>query len=39
VTRGGGPRPFPEGVEGTFDLATVEQYSHGVVHLLARPKA
>lgn len=39
VTRGGGPRPFPEGVEGKFDLATVEQYSNGVVHLLARPKA
>jgi dihydrofolate reductase len=38
VTRGGGPRPFPDGVEGTFELATVEQYSNGVVHLLARPK-
>jgi dihydrofolate reductase len=38
VTRGGGPRPFPEGVQSTFDLATVEQYSNGVVHLLATPK-
>ena len=38
VTRGGGPRPFPAGVEGTFELETVEQYSNGVVHLLARPK-
>ena len=38
VTRGGGPRPFPDGVEGTFELVTVEQYSNGVMHLLARPK-
>ena len=38
VTRGRGPRPFPDGVEGTFELETVEQYSNGVVHLLARPK-
>ncbi len=38
VTRGGGPRPFPDGVEGTFELATVEQYANGVVHLLATPK-
>jgi dihydrofolate reductase len=39
VTRGGGPRPFPEGAQGTFELATVEQYSNGVVHLMATPKA
>src|SRR3954465_11535236 len=38
VTRGGGPRPFPGGAEGTLALATVEQYSNGVVPLLARPK-
>ena len=38
VTRGGGPRPFPDGVEGKFELATVEQYANGVVHLLATPK-
>ena len=38
VTRGRGPRPFPDGVEGTFELVTVEQYSNGVMHLLARPK-
>jgi dihydrofolate reductase len=38
VTRGGGPRVFPDGVEGRFDLATVEQYDNGVVHLLATPK-
>jgi dihydrofolate reductase len=37
VTRGGGPRPFPDGLQGRFELATVEQYSNGVVHLLARP--
>ena len=39
VTRGGGPRPFPDGVEGRFELATVEQYANGVVHLLATPVA
>ena len=39
VTRGGGPRPFPDAVEGKFELATVEQYANGVVHLLATPKA
>lgn len=38
VTRGGGPRPFPDRVEGRFDLATVEQYANGVVHVLAVPK-
>jgi dihydrofolate reductase len=37
VTRGGGPRPFPEGVQGRFELVTVEQYTNGVVHLLATP--
>jgi dihydrofolate reductase len=39
VTRGGGPRPFPEGVQGRFELATVEHYPNGVVHLLATPSA
>jgi dihydrofolate reductase len=39
VTRGGGPRVFPDGVEGTFDLTTVEQYDNGVVHLVAKPAA
>jgi dihydrofolate reductase len=39
VTRGGGPRVFPAGVEGRFELSTVEQYENGVVHLLARPEA
>jgi dihydrofolate reductase len=39
VTRGGGPRVFPDGVEGRFELATVEQYDNGVVHLLATPRA
>ena len=38
VTRGGGPRVFPDGVEGTFELETVQQYDNGVVHLLAKPK-
>jgi dihydrofolate reductase len=38
VTRGGGPRPFPDGVQGTFELATVEQYSNGVLHLVAKPR-
>ena len=39
VTRGGGPRVFPDGVTGTFELASVEQYANGVVHLLATPRA
>jgi dihydrofolate reductase len=39
VTRGGGPRPFPDGVQGSFELATVEQYANGVVHLLATPRS
>ena len=38
VTRGGGPRPFPDGIEATFQLAPVEQYANGVVHLLAFPR-
>ena len=38
VTRGGGPRPFPDGTQQSFELATVEQYSNGVVHLLVTPK-
>jgi dihydrofolate reductase len=39
VTRGGGPRPFPDDVQGSFELATVEQYANGVVHLLATPRS
>jgi len=39
VTRGGGPRPFPEEMQVAFDLATVEQYPNGVVHLLATPRS
>ena len=38
VTRGGGPRVFPDGLQQTFELATVEQYGNGVVHLLATPQ-
>jgi dihydrofolate reductase len=38
VTRGGGPRPFPDGAQATFELATVQQFANGVVHLLATPK-
>jgi dihydrofolate reductase len=38
VTRGGGPRVFPDGVEGKFELTAVEQYANGVVHLAATPK-
>jgi dihydrofolate reductase len=38
VTRGGGPRPFPDGAQQAFELATVEQFANGVVHLLAKPK-
>jgi dihydrofolate reductase len=37
VTRGGGPRPFPDGLQGRFDLTKVEQYPNGAVHLLATP--
>jgi dihydrofolate reductase len=37
VTRGRGPRVFPDGVEGRFGLGTVEQYDNGVVHLVATP--
>jgi len=38
LTRGGGPRLFPDGVEATFELSTVQQYDNGVVHLVAKPK-
>jgi dihydrofolate reductase len=38
VTRGSGPRVFPEGVEGRFDLAASDTYDNGVVHLDIRPK-
>jgi dihydrofolate reductase len=37
VTRGGGPRVFPDGVEGRFRFEPVEQYANGVLHLVARP--
>jgi dihydrofolate reductase len=33
VTRGGGPRVFPEGVQGRFDLTACDRYDNGVVHL------
>jgi dihydrofolate reductase len=39
VTRGGGPRPFPDGVEGKFELGGVDRYDNGVLHLDYRPKA
>jgi dihydrofolate reductase len=39
VTRGGGPKPFPDDVQGTFEFAAVEQYSNGVLHLVATPRA
>jgi dihydrofolate reductase len=38
VTRGGGPRVFPDGVQGRFELAGSERYDNGVVHLDIRPK-
>jgi dihydrofolate reductase len=38
VTRGGGPRVFPEGVEGRFELGGVDRYDNGVLHLDYRPK-
>jgi dihydrofolate reductase len=39
VTRGGGPRPFPDGIEGKFELGGVDRYDNGVLHLDYRPKA
>src|SRR3954451_343343 len=37
VTRGGGPRVFPDGVEGRFELGGVDRYDNGVLHLDYRP--
>jgi dihydrofolate reductase len=37
VSRGGGPRVFPDGVEGRFELAACDRYHNGVVHLDCRP--
>jgi dihydrofolate reductase len=37
VTRGGGPRVFPDGVEGRFELAACDRYDNGVLHLEYRP--
>jgi dihydrofolate reductase len=40
LTRGSGPRVFPEGAEpGTFSLAECEPYENGVVYLGYRPQA
>ena len=40
LTRGSGPRLFPEGAEaGTFALASSETYENGVVYLGYRPQA
>jgi dihydrofolate reductase len=36
VTRGAGPRLFPEGAPGKFSLATCESYDNGVVYLAYR---
>jgi dihydrofolate reductase len=37
VTRGAGPRVFPDGVEGRFELGGVDRYDNGVLHLDYRP--
>jgi dihydrofolate reductase len=37
VTRGSGPRVFPDGVEGRFELAAADRYDNGVLHLDYRP--
>ena len=39
VTRGAGPRLFPEGAPATFSLAVCESYPNGVVYLNYRRKA
>ena len=39
VTRGGGPRVFPENVQGRFDLTACDRYDNGVVHLAYAPAA
>ncbi len=39
LTRGSGPRLFPEGASpGTLDLVRSETYEHGVVYLAYRPR-
>jgi dihydrofolate reductase len=38
LTRGMGPRPFPEQALGRFSLASCEAYEHGVVYLNYRPQ-
>jgi dihydrofolate reductase len=39
LTRGAGPRLFPEGVPSTYALALCESYSNGVVYLVYERKA
>jgi riboflavin biosynthesis pyrimidine reductase len=40
LTRGSGPRLFPEGATpGKLSLAACESYDNGVVHLGYRPQA
>jgi dihydrofolate reductase len=39
LTRGGGPKLFPEGVQSTFSLAACESYANGVVYLNYRRQA
>ncbi len=40
LTRGSGPRLFPEGAPSrTLSLAAVERYANGVVYLAYRPQA
>jgi dihydrofolate reductase len=38
LTRGSGPRLFPEGGAGAFSLTACESYDNGVVYLSYRPK-
>ncbi|HEX2049901.1 MAG TPA: dihydrofolate reductase family protein [Actinomycetota bacterium] len=38
VTRGSGPRLFPEGLSGKLALAASEAFDHGVVYLSYRPQ-
>jgi dihydrofolate reductase len=39
LTRGSGPRLFPEGAPSTFSLAACEPYGNGVIYLNYRRKA
>jgi dihydrofolate reductase len=39
LTRGSGPRLFPEGAQSAFSLAACESYENGVVHLSYHHKA